>query len=126
MNKKILWGIIILVILAGAVLAARFFLGGDEDNWLCQDGNWTKHGNPAAPMPTSGCEQKAQQEGQQTGQNAGLANPASVNCLNKGGTEETRTDNTGGQYGVCKFSNGSECDSWKFFRGECSVDESKK
>lgn len=123
MNQKRLWIIIILlVVLAGVVLTARFFLGGDEDTWLCQDESWIKHGNPTAPMPTSGCGQ----EDQQTEQKAGLANPASVNCLDKGGVEENRTDSTGGQYGVCKFSDNSECDSWKFFREECKIGDSKK
>lgn len=118
MNKKIWWGsIILLIVLAGAVLAVRFFLGGNEDTWLCQGGNWIKHGNPSVLMPVSGCGQEKQ--GQE--QAAGLANPASVNCLNKGGAEETRVDSAGGQYGVCKFSDGSECDSWKFFRGECEI-----
>jgi len=122
MNKKILWGaLILIVILAGVVLVARFFLGGDEDSWLCQDGNWVKHGNPASLAPASGCE-PARQESEQ---DAGIANPASVNCLDRGGVEENRTDSTGGQYGVCKFSDGSDCDSWKFFRGECNVGDSK-
>ena len=110
MNKKILWGIVILLIAGGAVLTARFFLGGDEDTWLCQDNNWVKHGNPSVPMPTSGCG---------PGAIAGLANPASVNCVDKGGQLDIRTDESGGQYGVCKFPGGSECEEWKFFRGEC-------
>ncbi|MBU1866793.1 MAG: DUF333 domain-containing protein, partial [Actinobacteria bacterium] len=25
----------------------------------------------------------------------------------------------GGTYGVCVFPDGSECDEWAFFRGEC-------
>ena len=49
----------------------------------------------------------------------GMANPASVNCEQKGGALEIRTDPTGGQVGYCKFSDGSECEEWKFFRGEC-------
>lgn len=49
----------------------------------------------------------------------GLPNPASVFCEEQGGVLEIRTDNTGGQYGVCKFANGTECDEWEFFRGEC-------
>jgi len=123
MNKKVLWTVIILlIILAGAILAARFFLDGNENAWLCQNGSWVRHGNPSAPMPLSGCGEEKQQESQ----GAGLANPASVNCLDKGGIEENRTDSNGGQYGVCKFSDGSECDSWKFFRGECNVGDSKK
>ena len=51
---------------------------------------------------------------------AGIANPASNYCTEKGGTSEIRTAQDGTQYGVCRFSNGSECDEWAFFRGECA------
>ncbi|VVB98433.1 Uncharacterised protein [uncultured archaeon] len=49
---------------------------------------------------------------------AGIANPASVNCINHNGTLEIR-DNGSGQVGYCKFLNGSECEEWAYFRGEC-------
>lgn len=52
-----------------------------------------------------------------------LANPASQHCVDQGGREETRTDADGGQFGVCVFANGSECDSWAFYRGECKPGE---
>ncbi|MBU2101293.1 DUF333 domain-containing protein [Patescibacteria group bacterium] len=50
--------------------------------------------------------------------NVGLANPASVYCVNNAGTLEIR-EGTGGQYGVCVFADGSECEEWAYFRGEC-------
>jgi putative hemolysin len=49
-----------------------------------------------------------------------LANPASVYCEGQGYTLEMRTDADGGQYGVCIFPDGSECEEWAFYRGECS------
>jgi putative hemolysin len=49
----------------------------------------------------------------------GMANPASVYCEEQGYTLEMRTDADGGTYGVCIFSDGSECDEWAFYRGEC-------
>ncbi|MFL7791310.1 MAG: DUF333 domain-containing protein, partial [Anaerolineae bacterium] len=49
----------------------------------------------------------------------GMPNPASVYCEEQGGRVEMRTDGNG-QYGVCVFSDGSECDEWAFYRGECS------
>ncbi len=52
---------------------------------------------------------------------AGMANPASVFCGEQGGTLDIRTDADGGQYGVCVFADGSECDEWAFFRGECEA-----
>jgi len=37
------------------LLTARIFFGGDEDTWLCQNGEWVKHGNPSNPAPIEGC-----------------------------------------------------------------------
>ena len=51
--------------------------------------------------------------------NVDLANPASVYCEDNGGTLELRSDNEGNVNGVCIFADGSECDEWAFFRGEC-------
>ncbi len=50
----------------------------------------------------------------------GLANPASVYCEEQGGTLEIRTAADGGQVGICIFADGSECEEWAFFRGECA------
>jgi putative hemolysin len=48
-----------------------------------------------------------------------MANPASVYCEQNGGTLDLRQDVTGGVAGVCVFPDGSECDEWAYFRGEC-------
>lgn len=50
---------------------------------------------------------------------AGLANPASVYCGQNGGKLELRQDASGGVAGICIFPDGSECDEWAYFRGEC-------
>jgi putative hemolysin len=50
----------------------------------------------------------------------GLPNPASVYCEEQGGTIDVREDADGNQYGICIFDDGSECDEWAFFRGECA------
>jgi putative hemolysin len=49
----------------------------------------------------------------------GMANPASVYCEEQGYTPEVRTEEDGDQYGVCIFPDGTECDEWAFYRGEC-------
>lgn len=54
----------------------------------------------------------------------GLANPASVYCEEQGYTLELRTDEEGGMYGVCIFPDGSECEEWAFFQGECQPGDS--
>ncbi|HEX9091147.1 MAG TPA: DUF333 domain-containing protein, partial [Anaerolineales bacterium] len=51
--------------------------------------------------------------------NSNLPNPASVFCEQQGYAVEIRTAADGSQAGVCVFPNGSECDEWAYFRGEC-------
>lgn len=53
MNKKYLLPAIIVLVVILAALSLRF-LGG-EDNWVCQNGEWVKHGNPSDPMPSGNC-----------------------------------------------------------------------
>ena len=47
-----------------------------------------------------------------------LANPASTNCIDKGGRLEI-VKGQSGESGMCVFSDGSRCEEWAFFRGEC-------
>jgi putative hemolysin len=51
---------------------------------------------------------------------ANMANPASVFCEQNGGKLDLRQDANGGTAGVCVFPDGSECDEWAYFRGECA------
>ena len=55
----------------------------------------------------------------QNASNAAVANPASVYCIDQGGKSEIKTDEQGGQYGVCVFADGSQCEEWAFYRKEC-------
>jgi fructose-specific phosphotransferase system component IIB len=48
-----------------------------------------------------------------------MPNPASVYCAQQGYTSEIRTTADGSQSGVCIFPDGSECDEWAYYRGEC-------
>jgi putative hemolysin len=50
---------------------------------------------------------------------AGLPNPASVYCEQQGYKLDIRTAADDSQSGVCIFPDGSECDEWAYFRGEC-------
>jgi hypothetical protein len=54
-----------------------------------------------------------------------MANPASVYCEEQGYRLEMRTDENG-TYGVCVFPDGSECEEWAFFRGECGPEDVEK
>ena len=51
---------------------------------------------------------------------AGLANPASVNCTSVGGNLVIQTD-PNGQYGLCYFEDNRACEEWALFRGDCPV-----
>ena len=50
---------------------------------------------------------------------AGMPNPASVYCEQNGNKLEIHTADDGSQSGVCVFPDGSTCDEWAYFRGEC-------
>lgn len=44
-------------VLAGFLFVGLIlFLRMSEDDWICQNGGWVKHGNPASEMPTSVCK----------------------------------------------------------------------
>jgi len=48
-----------------------------------------------------------------------IANPASVNCKDKGGTLVIKKRGDGGEYGVCFFEDNRQCEEWALFRGDC-------
>ena len=48
-----------------------------------------------------------------------MPNPASVYCEEQGYRSEIRTAQDGSQSGACIFPDGSECDEWAYYRGEC-------
>ena len=50
---------------------------------------------------------------------AGMPNLASVYCMQNGNKLEIRTAADGSQSGVCVFPDGSTCDEWAYYRGEC-------
>jgi putative hemolysin len=52
---------------------------------------------------------------------ANMPNPASVYCTQQGNKLEIRTAADGSQNGMCIFPDGSTCDEWVYFRGECGL-----
>ena len=71
----------------------------------------------------SECEEWAFTRGECTPGETGMPNPASVFCAEQGGTTDIRTGDDGSQAGFCVFADGSECDEWALFRGECAPTE---
>ena len=53
-----------------------------------------------------------------------LANPASKYCVDHGYKLEMREE-SGGTAGYCVFPDGSECEEWAFYRGECEPPDSQ-
>jgi putative hemolysin len=52
---------------------------------------------------------------------SGLANPASVFCIDKGGKIDIVMGRDSGQYGVCTFPDGRQCEEWAMMREECPI-----
>jgi putative hemolysin len=69
----------------------------------------------------SECDEWAYYRGEcsPTSQGSSMHNPASAYCESQGYTVEIRTAEDGSQTGYCLFPDGSECDEWSYFRGEC-------
>ena len=54
---------------------------------------------------------------------AGIPNPASVYCVQQGNKHEIQMASDGSQPGICTFPDGSTCEEWAYFRGECGPAE---
>lgn len=52
---------------------------------------------------------------------AAIANPASENCIAKGGKLQIEQRGDGGQFGVCYFEDNRQCEEWALLRSECPV-----
>jgi putative hemolysin len=50
-----------------------------------------------------------------------LANPASVNCIDQGGSLSIEKRGDGGEFGVCIFGDNRQCEEWALLRGHCLV-----
>ncbi len=53
MKRNIL---IFLFLLSFVILGLLIFRGiSGEDDWICDNGQWIRHGNPSSPQPTAAC-----------------------------------------------------------------------
>jgi uncharacterized protein len=62
---------------------------------------------PATPAPAATVAEKS-----------GIANPASTNCVDKGGKLDI-VKGQAGEIGMCILPDGTTCEEWALFRGEC-------
>lgn len=55
--KKVIIGLAVTTfVFLGILTILRLFVGGGEDTWICQNGQWVEHGHPSASMPTKPCQ----------------------------------------------------------------------
>ena len=47
-----------LIVIVGLIIlfVVFVFLKGSEDTWLCENGEWVRHGVPSASMPSKPCD----------------------------------------------------------------------
>ncbi|MDD4412521.1 MAG: DUF333 domain-containing protein [Patescibacteria group bacterium] len=57
----------------------------------------------------------------QSDNQAGLANPASTNCQDKGGKVVIEKKDDGSEYGLCYFDDNRACEEWAMLRGDCPI-----
>lgn len=50
-----------------------------------------------------------------------LANPASENCIKKGGTLIIMKNGAGAEFGLCQFEDNRACEEWALMRGDCPL-----
>jgi hypothetical protein len=53
--KKLL---IVIAVILGIIFFLRFIVGGDEDTWICDNGQWVMHGKPSYAKPENPCGKK--------------------------------------------------------------------
>jgi Tol biopolymer transport system component/putative hemolysin len=111
--------------------------GYRKDDQICWAGaTWWPDDSANCPkdQPVSACPVTPEQQdytvtlncGVETSQEeatatAGMANPASVNCTEQGGTLAIEERGDGGQIGVCTFEDNRQCEEWALMRGDCPV-----
>lgn len=53
--SKTFW-IILGILIPAVILVVTLRLWSGEDNWICKDGQWIKHGNPSSSQPMGECK----------------------------------------------------------------------
>jgi putative hemolysin len=117
LNKKVGEVAVGIILLIAIVVGGFFWLQGKKIEAPVAETIITQQTMPAIVQGQAPIQQK-------TGADnigVGMANPASVFCIKNGGKSEIRNNPDGSQDGYCAFDNGSECEEWAYFRGECSV-----
>lgn len=125
MKKALIWTIIILILATGIyyfinINNQAYAPGSSED--IIVGGDKDEHGCIGSAGYTW-CESKQKclrvwEEECPPVENTQIANPASVNCVEEGGSLEIK-DGPIGQYGICYFEDNRQCEEWALFNGDC-------
>lgn len=87
-----------------------FVFWNKGDTAFVTEGNATTFADCTVASPTT-----------DAGNSNQIANPASVNCTEKGGTSTIETRGDGSQYGLCYFDDNRACEEWAMLQGNCPV-----
>lgn len=125
MNPKTLTILLIVVI---AAVGITYFVMSQNKTQMVQDTQYSqqtaqneRREKPQQEKEMMSSAPMASPSSASTNNNNSLANPASVNCTQKGGTLTIQTRGDGGQYGLCTFEDNMQCEEWALYRGECPV-----
>lgn len=66
-------------------------------------------------------QERIKQKEQKIEEKTEIPNPASQYCIKMGGIHELK-----GQYGICHLADGTDCEEWEFFRGNCPAENKDK
>jgi len=127
---------ILLALLAVGLLIAGYFIfqqgpqnqtqngsiitGNHTNNQTNIGQNQTQNGSIITGNHTNNQTNIGQNQTQNGSVNTSIANPASAYCVQNGGASRIVTAADGSQGGICVFPNGSQCEEWAYYRGECS------
>lgn len=104
----------ILIVLFGI----RFF-AGDEDTWLCENGEWIRHGVPEGGPPNEACGIEIISIPNLPGGTVREYIPDEKSCLDRGGKVELRRRGDGAEYRICVLFGGKECEISMFRLQQC-------
>lgn len=107
MKKSVLYTVVILSFLILGI--GGYALLSNKDTETTENGTVSTEGESASTE-----EEESESE---------VANPASVFCEENGGTLEIENQDSG-QVGFCIFDDGSQCEEWAYYNGECFKGES--
>lgn len=111
-SSKALWAVVIFAVVA--VVAMGWFVRGQNSNMVSLSQSMSELSSTVQLVI-----KKLPKSIPAVSGPIGIANPASTNCVEKGGKLGISKKPDGSEYGICYFEDNRQCEEWAFFRGEC-------